>query len=204
LVGDQSSARGKLRGELSDAQLVLLVQGGDGHAFESLYRRHVPFAINLAVRIQGNAGDVEDVAHDAFIRALHRIHELRDSQRFRAWLGSIVVHLVRTRLRRRRLLGALGLGAAQSLDLDSLASTEATPEQRAQIAQVYALLSTLAPDDRIAWTLRYVEHNPLEQVAELCGCSLATAKRRIVRVQKFLSDHFISTELEAEAKDHVH
>jgi RNA polymerase sigma-70 factor (ECF subfamily) len=31
----------------------------------------------------------------------------------------------------------------------------------------------------VAWTLRHVEGESLEEVAVLCDCSLATAKRRI-------------------------
>jgi RNA polymerase sigma-70 factor (ECF subfamily) len=104
-----------------------------------------------------------------------------------------VVRLVRTRLRRRRLLRVLGLvQLGEAVDLDAVASSEAGPEARAMLAQVYALLCTMPPDDRIAWTLRYVERHRLEAVAELAGCSLATAKRRIARAQQFLSDHFVS------------
>jgi RNA polymerase sigma-70 factor (ECF subfamily) len=65
------------------------------------------------------------------------------------------------------------------------------------LAQVYALLCTMPADDRIAWTLRYVERHRLEAVAELTACSLATAKRRIQRAQAFLSEHFVSTIAEA-------
>ena len=48
-----------------DAELVARTRQGDSRAFEVLYRRHAGFALNLAVRIQGNAGDVEDVVHEA-------------------------------------------------------------------------------------------------------------------------------------------
>jgi RNA polymerase sigma-70 factor, ECF subfamily len=130
--------------------------------------------------------------HDAFLRAHYRMGELRDAAAFRAWLGAIVVRLVRSRLRRKRMLNALGLATADPIDLDAVASHDADPETRAQLAQVYALLQTMAPDDRIAWTLRNIERHRLESVAELAGCSLATAKRRIHRAQRFLSDHFVS------------
>jgi RNA polymerase sigma-70 factor (ECF subfamily) len=135
---------------------------------------------------------VEDVVHDAFLKAQERLSDLRDSAAFRPWLGSIVVRLVRSRLRRRKLLGALGLTTPDPVDIDSLASVDADPEARALLAQVYALLQTLAPDDRIAWTLRYVERHRLETVAVMLDCSLATAKRRIGRAQRFLTDHFVS------------
>jgi RNA polymerase sigma-70 factor (ECF subfamily) len=178
---------------LTDAQLVALTAEDDVAAFETLYRRHAPFALNLAVRLQGNATDVEDVVHDAFIRARARLLDLREPSAFRAWLGSIVVRLVRSRLRRRRLLVTLGLvHSGEPVDLDTVASPDAGPESRALLAQVYALLGTMQSDDRIAWTLRYVERHRLEGVAELAGCSLATAKRRISRAQRFLSNHFVS------------
>lgn len=174
-----------------DAELVALLRAGERRAFETLYRRHSGYAMNLAVRIQGGAWDVEDVVHDAFVKAHARLFELRDPESFRPWLGSIVVRIVRTRLRRRRLLGALGLSSPEPMDLDAVAATNADSESRVLLAQVYALLQTLPPDDRIAWTLRYIDRHHLETVAELCDCSLATAKRRILRVQRFLASHFV-------------
>jgi RNA polymerase sigma-70 factor (ECF subfamily) len=186
-------------GELDDAQLVALAKQNDIVAFEALYRRHSAFAVNLAVRIQGNSTDAEDVVHDAFVRVHTRLNELREGAAFRSWLGSIVVRLVRTRLRRRRLLQTLGLHTPDRVDLDVVASDEAGPEVRAQLAQLYALLRAMPPSDRIAWTLRHVERHRLEAVAELMRCSLATVKRRIQRAQRFLSDHFVPAYAEAES-----
>ncbi len=174
-----------------DRDLVERARRSEAQAFELLYRRHAEFAFNLAVRIQGTAVDVEDVVHDAFLRARERLEDLRDEAAFRPWLGSIVVRLVRSRLRRRKLLTALGLTTPEPVEIDSIACADADPEARALLAQVYALLQTLAADDRIAWTLRYVERHRLETVGMLMDCSLATAKRRIARAQKFLTDHFV-------------
>ncbi|HEY1533295.1 MAG TPA: sigma-70 family RNA polymerase sigma factor [Polyangiaceae bacterium] len=174
-----------------DEQLVARARHSDLLAFEALYRRHAGFALNLAVRIQGTATDAEDIVHDAFLRASERLGELRDGSAFRAWLGSIVVRLVRTRLRRRRLLSSLGLASLEPIELDAIASPSADPESRVLLAQVYSLLQTLPADDRIAWTLRYVDHHRLEAVASLTDCSLATAKRRILRAQRYLTEHFV-------------
>ena len=178
--------------EEQDELLVLRARRAEATAFETLYRRHAEFAFNLAVRIQGSSADVEDVVHDAFLKAQERLDDLRDSAAFRPWLGSIVVRLVRTRLRRRKLLGALGLTAPEPVDIDTVAAIDADPEARALLAQVYALLQTLSADDRIAWTLRYVERHRLETVAVMMDCSLATAKRRIARAQRFLTEHFVA------------
>lgn len=177
---------------LPDAQLVALGCKGEVHALEILYRRHATFAIHLATRIEGSARDVEDIAHDAFLRAFERLNDLTDRTAFRSWLGAIVVHAVRSRMRRARLMSVLGMGkSSEPVDLDAIASSDASPHTRAQIAQIYALLRTLPMDDRIAWTLRAVEGHDLETVARLTRCSLATVKRRITRAQRFLDDHFV-------------
>lgn len=176
---------------LSDAQLVALGCRGETQALEVLYRRHAAFAIHLAARIEGSSRDVEDIAHDAFVRAFERLDDLTDRSAFRSWLGSIVVHAVRSRMRRHRLMSVLGLKTAEPVDLDALASPDASPHVRAQIAQIYALLRTLPTDERIAWVLRCVEGHDLETVARLTRCSLATVKRRISRAQKFLDEHFV-------------
>jgi RNA polymerase sigma-70 factor, ECF subfamily len=175
-----------------DQELVGRARRSEARAFEALYRRHAEFAFNLAARIQGSSTDVEDVVHDAFLKAQERLGDLRDSAAFRPWLGSIVVRLVRTRLRRRKLLRALGLTTPEPVEIETIAAVDADPEARALLAQVYALLQTMAADDRIAWTLRYVERHRLETVAVMMDCSLATAKRRIARGQRFLSEHFVA------------
>jgi RNA polymerase sigma-70 factor (ECF subfamily) len=183
---------------IEDERLVARARNNDLLAFELLYRRHSGFALNLAVRIQGSALDAEDIVHDAFLKASERLAELREASAFRAWLGSIVVRLVRTRLRRKSLLRSLGLSSAEPIELDAIASPNADPESRVLLAQVYSLLQTLPADERIAWTLRYVDHHRLEVVAKLVDCSLATAKRRIFRAQRFLNEHFVPAFTEGE------
>jgi RNA polymerase sigma-70 factor (ECF subfamily) len=189
-----SATRAQLAG-LSDAQLVALGCKGEVPALEVLYRRHAAFAIHLAARIEGSSRDVEDIAHDAFVRAFERLGDLTDRGAFRSWLGAIVVHAVRSRMRRQRLMSLLGLGkGSEPVDLDALASPDASPHVRAQLAQIYALLRTLPTDERIAWTLRCVEGHDLESVARMTRCSLATVKRRITRAQRFLDEHFVEVD----------
>lgn len=177
-------------GALGDESLVELASTGDARALECLYRRHAPFALNLAARIAGRASDIEDIVHDSFLRAFDALGRLKRGAAFRPWLGSIVVNAVRSSLRRERLRRVLGFGG-QPVELDCIASAEASPAVRAELAQIYALLQTLPADDRIAWTLRYVEGYDLEGAASLVGCSLATIKRRILRAERYIDGHFV-------------
>jgi RNA polymerase sigma-70 factor, ECF subfamily len=172
--------------EGGDGELVRLCRAGDPGAFEQLYRRHAARAMALAVRIQGHGQDVEDIVHDAFVRVHDRLHSLENGDAFRAWLGSIVVRLVRSRLRRRSFLGRLGFGGGDDLDVEAVLDPGASPEHKAELSEVYAVLTSLDVELRIAWVLRYIEGHKLEEVAELTQASLATVKRRIASAQQAL------------------
>jgi RNA polymerase sigma-70 factor, ECF subfamily len=173
--------------EVGDGELVRLCRSGDLGAFEQLYRRHAARAMALAVRIQGHRHDVEDIVHDAFVRVHDHLHTLENGDAFRPWLGSIVVRLVRSRLRRRSFLGRLGFGGGDDVDVEAVLDPGASPEQKFELSEVYAVLRTLDVEPRIAWVLRYIEGHKLEDVAELTHASLATVKRRLVLAQEALA-----------------
>ena len=52
------------------------------------------------------------------------------------------------------------------------------------IAAMSRVLDAVTIEGRLAWTLRHVEGMTLPEVAQHCGCSLATAKRRISSVHQ--------------------
>jgi RNA polymerase sigma-70 factor (ECF subfamily) len=166
--------------ELDDAALVGRACQGNRWAEEALYRRHVSYIMGMAIRLLGNRMDAEDLVQDTFALALDRLGSVRQPQAIRGWFAKIAIRKIRRRLRRARLFASLGLLApSDSVDFESLAAQEADAEARADLASLGAALAKLPTDERLAWMLRYVEGETLEQVARLCGCSLATAKRRI-------------------------
>lgn len=73
-----------------DAELVRQVARGHNDAFETLVRRHLAAAHAAAFDILHDADDAEDVCQDAFITALRRIRQLKEPERFRPWLMTIV------------------------------------------------------------------------------------------------------------------
>ena len=74
----------------TDGILVARVRRGDSRAFDQLVRRHLRTAHAVAKTNLDNPSDADDVCQDAFIRALRRIDDCRDPDRFGAWLMAIV------------------------------------------------------------------------------------------------------------------
>lgn len=148
----------------------------------ALFHRHASYVAGVATRLLGRDHEVDDVVQDVFLIALRGLHALREPEAARAWLTKVAVRVAIRRLRWRRLRRTLGIDP--DTGYDELPDHALAPEQRALMARIYALLDRLPAVDRVAWTLRHVEGQPAESVARMCGCSLATAKRRIGRVDQ--------------------
>jgi len=148
----------------------------------ALFHCHASYVAGVATRLLGRDHEVDDVVQDVFLIALRGLHALRDPQAARAWLTKVAVRTSIRRLRWRRLRRTLGIDPATGYE--DLPDQSLAPEQRAIMARVYALLDRVPAADRVAWTLRHVDGQPVDGVARLCGCSLATAKRRIGRVDQ--------------------
>lgn len=171
--------------EVSDAQLVERILRGEKLAEELLYRRHGPGLLDVAMRLVGRRAEAEDAVQDAFVLALGRMDQVRDPPAVRGWLAQIVVNRARQILRKRWFFGAIGLDRGDyDVTLAETASNELGLEERAELARLDAWIATMPTELRVAWMLRHVEGWSLEEVSEACGCSLATAKRRITAAEE--------------------
>jgi RNA polymerase sigma factor (sigma-70 family) len=70
------------------------------------------------------------------------------------------------------------------MDFEQLAAAGSTAEDKMQIARLFRVLDGLGVDLRIAWVLRYLQRETTQSVAEQCGWSLSTTKRRIQSAHK--------------------
>jgi RNA polymerase sigma-70 factor (ECF subfamily) len=148
---------------------------------EDVYRLYCRYVGAVILRISGRRAELEDLIQDVFAEAAASFDALREPAAVRGWLATIAVRVTRRRLRRQRLFALLGFDAGT--DYEEVASADASPFDRAIVAQVYRALDELAVDDRVAFVLHHVEGETLEAVAALCGCSRTTAKRRIFRAR---------------------
>ena len=131
---------------------------------------------------------MDDVVQDVFLAAHRGLKRRESDAEIKGWLATVTVRTARRRLRRLRVRGFFGWDDGSRFD--SLAAPGASPEQRATIARVYEVLEQEPIEHRLAWLLRKVEGHSIAEVAERCGCSLATAKRRIAAATVALEEAF--------------
>jgi RNA polymerase sigma-70 factor, ECF subfamily len=166
--------------EPTDAELVERARTGDRRAEEAIYRRHAGYVSSLCLRMLRDREELADVVQDTFVDVLQQLPSLREAELLRRWISGIAIHKVHRCFRRRRLRRLLGLYRSSHDELVTLkARADSSPEVRSELLLLDKQLARLPDAERAAWLLRYVDGYRLEEVAELCKCSLATAKRRI-------------------------
>ena len=156
--------------------------------FRSQVQRH----ILAMVRDQAEA---EELTQETYARALARIGQLRDPQAALAWLYRIATTVSLDRLRKRRPpTVALDEVALSGDDSKEAADGERQPslldalEQSEMSECVQGYLAQLPDDYRIAILLHDAHGLSNPEIAELLGCSLATAKIRVHRARARLRE----------------
>jgi RNA polymerase sigma-70 factor, ECF subfamily len=157
----------------------------DEPAAVAAFREHVRFAHAIAFRILGRQAEVDDLLQDLFIAARKDLRDTSEPAAVRKWFAVATVRMARRRARRGSLLRFFGFDEP---GFDAMVAPGATPEQQAEVSALYGLLQHVPLQSRIAWTLRNLDGLPLADVAEACGCSLATAKRRIAAAHELIEE----------------
>ncbi|UJR82808.1 Hypothetical protein I5071_48730 [Sandaracinus amylolyticus] len=164
-----------------DATLAARAAGGDERAFTAIYRKHARYVAGVVYRLMGDDGELDDVVQETFVAASEGLAGLKEGATLRAWLVTIAVRKVARRLGRRQrqrwLAGIFGRTEPRSV----------SPEVEGEAYALYQALAMLSIERRVPWTLHHVEGLTLPEVAEHCGVSLATVKRRIAEAAALLA-----------------
>ena len=144
---------------------------------DELVRLHSPYVAGLAYRLLGRDSDVDDIVQEVFVALLRFHHSVRDPDALRGWLATTTTRLSHRRMRSIAFRVRSWFSPDDEVS-DALASG-ASADDHLALAQVHRALARVAPSARVAWILRYVEQERMEDVARITGCSLSTAKRRV-------------------------
>lgn len=172
---DHVAASGDTRSAAVEARLLL---------FRPQVQRH----IRGMVRDQAEA---EDLTQDTYARALERSAQLRDPQATLAWLYRIATTVTLDRLRKRRT-STVTLDdeeAAAATDGQRPLSLLESALERSEMSECVQRYLVALPDDyRIAILLHDSHGLSNPEIAQLLGCSLATAKIRVHRARTRLRE----------------
>ena len=171
--------------EPDDDALMLAFAGGDGEAFERLFRRHGGGLLTYLAHLTGERATAEDLLQEIFLRVVRRAREYRPDGRFRAWLHTIAHHAL-TDQRRRAALRPLASDAMETNDDGNELAGHADGDDpllrvhaRELGARIEAALARLPETQREVFLLRERAGLELAEIARVTGANLATTKSRL-------------------------
>ncbi len=188
---EQLSQRGMDFGELSDEDLMLLVQGGRNQAFDVLVGRYKNKLLTYLYRLLGNESEAEEFAQETFVKAYVHAEKYRSVARFSTWLYTIATNLVRNRMRnlkRRPAMvslwaeGASGEDNGKWMDLrDDSQRPDFNLEQKKLKEAIQQAIEKIPGKYRPAFVLREINDLSYEEIAAVTGLKLGTVRSRINR-----------------------
>jgi RNA polymerase sigma-70 factor (ECF subfamily) len=137
----------------------------------------------LIYRIVGNVADAQDLAQEAFIKALQRQDQLKDLDKAAHWLSRIASNTAIDFLRRH---GKVNFCEIDGL-IEPLREPSISPEQTVLNSEHREYLErgllVLTERERTALVLRDVEGLPADEVARQLNCSKATVRSHIANAR---------------------
>ena len=146
--------------------------------YQSLYR--------YAYRLSGAAADAEDLTQEAFCKAQAQLATLRDPDRARPWLFSILRNAYLHRARSDRAHRQVPLDAVGDLAGDSPADVPEVDPERLQQA-----LIELPEGFRTPVILFYFEDMSYRDIAEQMDLPIGTVMSRLARAKTHLRDRLL-------------
>ena len=175
-----------------DQQLVERVQRGDKRAFDLLVIKYQRKLGRLLSRFIRDAGEVEDVTQEAFIKAYRALPGFRGDSAFYTWLYRIGINTAKNYLvatgRRAPTTTEYDAEEAEALDAGDQLRDLNTPENQLMSRQVgetvNQTLDELPEELRTAITLREIEGLSYEEIAAVMQCPVGTVRSRIFRARE--------------------
>lgn len=168
---------------------LLRARDGDSQAQAELYREHAGILTRRLAHACGDDDLARDVAQDAFITAFGRLDRFAERASFSTWLHGIAFNHLRDR-RKRGARERAGKARLALVEGDVGPSPEQQASSRQAMAQLDAVLATLAPKLRDAFVLRVVEQLSLEESAEILGARIATVSYRARKAEALVRAAF--------------
>jgi RNA polymerase sigma-70 factor (ECF subfamily) len=154
------------------------------HEFEARLVECSTLAFRVAFSVLRHREDAEDVAQEAFVRAYQRFRQLRDRERFRAWLVRMTWRMALDRQRADRRRASRELRADASA-LPTALDTDA-PDDR--MAQLWQAIDGLPEKLRVVLVLASIEGHGVREVASLLGLPEGTVKSRLFLARQRLKE----------------
>jgi RNA polymerase sigma factor (sigma-70 family) len=157
--------------------------------WESVYSRNIGKLIGICYRYTGNRQLSEDLAHDAFLKAIEKSESFEGKGAFEAWLRKIVVNHVLQYIRYQKKKKHIDDHWLKDESTVVVADTEdLEPNSNSEISEKELLdaVNNLPEHHRLVFNLYVIDNFTHAHIGEMLGISAGTSKSHLARARKKL------------------
>lgn len=182
--------------EVTDAAVVMQVLAGDKDAFRVLVERHSRSIHRVAYRMTGDPQDSEEIVQETFLRAYKSLDHFELRANFGTWLYRIAINrsLDFLSAKKARMQNKDTYQIADEPDAEDgrqvqLPASSPGPDRlliSGEIKRKVAMaMKLLTPAERVAFTMRHMEGQSIEEISQALNLKASAAKNCVFRaVQK--------------------
>ena len=159
---------------------------GTTRQIDELVTQHYSSLYRFGYRLSGSAQEAEDLTQETFCQAQLKWHQLRDGNRARAWLFTILRNAYLHKVRDRKTAHVLSMEDVGDIPERVPDPLSAIDPQRLQDA-----LNELAEDFRTPIILFYFEEFSYRDIAEQMEVPIGTVMSRLARAKAFLKGRLV-------------
>ena len=177
--------------DLISPELLERLTAGEERAWFEFVQEYEGRMYGYLYRLEGNSEDALDLTQEVFYRTWRSIRTFRAGERVLPWLYQVARN-TQIESHRRKQLQRFSLEQAREDVGFEVTSEKRSPVQAAESAdaqdRVQRALQQLPPEYREAVVLRFMEDLSYDEIAQIQGVALGTAKSRVFRAKEQLAD----------------
>jgi len=177
--------KGEKTERISTKELVQLSRAGRRDAFDELVRLYQRQAMEVAIRILGDANEAAEVVQTGFVKVFLNISKLKKPEKFKSWLLRIMVNESVTHIRKIRLKEKIVKSGEYFDESKSLSDeqNEAAAEMKESIQKAMQKLSRKEAEAISLFGFQDLSHR---EVAEIMACTVESARWYVYSARKKL------------------
>jgi len=149
-------------------------------------QNYYPKIVNFVYYLTRDRFLSEDIAQEAFARAIDKFDQLKDPDKFLPWLTSIAVNLVRTQIKHnQRVVSVSDMESYISFPFNDYFSMESAENNEIQ-KLVQNAIAQLSPQEQKVITMRYYLDMKDKDIALALGVTIGTVKKQLFRARSKL------------------
>lgn len=172
--------------------LVERAREGDRQAFGELAEQFESVVFAIVLRRLRNRSEAREVTQEVFLRAMRKLPQLREPERFPGWLRQIAVRMSINRAVRRPNEASCAPETFNGLSSDTSEPLEGILRNE-QAVELRESLDRLRDMDRQTLMAFYFEGLSLKEMSDESGSPIGTIKRRLHTARNRLRDEMLAT-----------